>query len=121
MARCAVLLRNSPFVEEFTVAATTTSDTIEVARLPKGAVPLYGVVATSATLGGTATIAIGITGTTGKYRAAAVLTAVVPEVFGANAGIGTALTADETVFITIAAADLAAAATLRVMFVYAFD
>lgn len=108
------------FNEEVTLATQTTADTIEVARLPKGAIPLYGVVSTSVTLG-TATIAIGITGTTGKYRAAATLTAVTPEVFGVNAGIGEVLSAEETVFITIGTASLPASGTLRVMMVYAFD
>lgn len=106
--------------EEVTLATQTTSDTIVVAQLPKGAIPLYGVVSTSVTLA-TATIAVGITGTTGKYRAAATLTAVTPEVFGVNAGIGEVLAADEEVFITIAVASLPASGTLRVMMVYAFD
>lgn len=108
------------FCEEVTLATQTTADTIEVARLPKGAIPLYGVVSTSVTLA-TAQIAIGITGTTGKYRAAGTLTAVTPEVFGVNAGIGAAITAEETVFITISVASLPASGTLRVMMVYAFN
>lgn len=108
------------FVEEVTLATQTTSDTIEVARLPNGAVPLYGVLSTSVTLG-TATVAIGITGTTGKYRAAGVLTATTPEVFGVNAALGEALAAEEIVFITIGTASLPASGTLRVMFIYAVD
>lgn len=109
------------FVEDVTLATQTTSDTIEVARLPKGAIPLYGVLSASATLGATATIAIGITGTTGKYRAAATHTVTTPTLFGVNAALGGALAAEETVFITIAAASLPASGTLRVMFVYAVD
>lgn len=108
------------FIEEITLATQTTADTIEVAELPKGAIFLYGVASTSVTLG-TAQIAIGITGTTGKYRAAAVLTAVTPEVFGVNAAVGERLTVDETVFITISVASLPGAGTLRVHTYYTFN
>jgi hypothetical protein len=58
------------FNEEITLASQPTTDVIEVARLPRGAIPLYGVIETDTSLG-TATAAIGIAGTTGKYRAAA--------------------------------------------------
>ena len=108
------------FAEEVTLASQTTADTIEVALLPKGAIPLYAVISTSVTLA-TSQLAIGITGTTGKYRAAATLTAVTPEVFGVNAGIGAAISAEETVFITISVATLPASGTLRVLFFYAFN
>src|ERR1035437_9078883 len=63
-------------------AAPTTTDTIEIGFLPKGSVFLYGVLNTSVTMGASATVAIGIAGTTGKYRTAAVITAQAPEVFG---------------------------------------
>lgn len=109
------------FSEEVTLAAQATTDTIEVARLPKGAVPLYGVLSNTVTLGATAQIAIGITGTTGKYRAAAVKTTVTPEVFGVSAGLGEALAAEEIVFITISVAALAASGTLRVQMYYTFN
>ena len=77
-----------------TLAAQTTSDTIVIAKAKAGESFLYGVMNNSATLGASATVAIGITGTTGKYRAAAVKTSVVPEVFGPSAGMAT-LAADE--------------------------
>lgn len=109
------------FNEEITLASQTTSDTIEVARLPKGAIPLFGVLNTSVTLG-SSTIAIGISGSTGKYRAAAVFTAAdTPTLFGVNAAAGEALTAEETVIVTIAAATLPASGTLRVQFFYTFN
>lgn len=108
------------FNEEITLAAQANGDTIEVAKLPKGAIPLYGVIVPSATLA-TSTLAIGISGTPAKYRAAAVLTALTPEVFGASGGVGDALSADETVIVTIGVADLPAAGTVRVMIFYAFD
>lgn len=109
------------FNEAVTLAAQTTADTIEVAKLPKGARVLYGLLTTTVTLGAT-TVAIGITGTVGKYRAAAVFTAVdTPTLFGVTAGIGTALAAEEIVFLTLAAATLPASGTLRVMIFYTLD
>lgn len=109
------------FVEQVTLNSQTTSDTIEVARLPKGAKVLFGVIETDTSLG-TSTVAIGITSTTGKYRAAATFTATdTPTLFGVGAGLGTALTAEETVFITIGTASLPASGTLRVMFFYVVD
>src|SRR4051812_15327627 len=102
------------FAETVTLATQTTSDTIVVGLLPKGSVFLYGVINTTVTLG-SSTIAIGITGTTGKYRAAATFTAVdTPTLFGVNAATNVAETADRTVFITIAAASLPASGTLDV-------
>jgi len=65
---------------------------------------------------GSSTVAVGITGTTGKYRAGAVFTAVdTPTMFGPAAQIGAvdpALTAEESVFVTIGAASLPASGTL---------
>ena len=61
-------------METVTLASQTAADTIAVARLPKGAVLRGARIMTSVTLGAS-TIAIGIAGTTGKYRAAAVFTA----------------------------------------------
>lgn len=109
------------FVEEVTMNTQTTSDTIVVAKLPKGAIPLYGVLINSATMGASATVAIGITGTTGKYRAAATKTTITPEVFGITAGLGEPLTGDEEVFVTIGTASLPGSGTFRVMMFYAFD
>lgn len=109
------------FVEEVTMAGQTTSDTIVVAKLPKGAIPLFGILINSATMGASATVAIGITGSTGKYRAAATKTSITPEVFGVTAGLGEPLTADEEVFVTIGAASLPGSGTFRVMMFYAFN
>lgn len=68
------------FIEEIELAAQTPSDTIEVARLPKGAVPLYGVISASETLG-TATISIGTADAPAKYRATGVHTTTAPVLF----------------------------------------
>jgi hypothetical protein len=89
-----------------TLATQTTSDTIVIAKAHEGESFLYGVINASATLGGSATIAIGVTGTVAKYRAAAGHTAVsVPTLFGINAGVAT-VAAEEEIFITIAGASL---------------
>lgn len=109
------------FTETITLASQATTDTIVIGTLPKGAIPLYGILINSATLGASATVAIGITGTTGKYRAAAVKTSITPEVFGVTASTGVALTADETVFITIAVASLPSSGTACVSMFYAFN
>ena len=108
------------FNEEITLAAQAIGDTIEVARLPKGAVPLYGVIVPDTSLA-TAEIAIGVSGTAGKYRTSATLTATTPELFGVTGGVGGALTAEETVIATVGVAALPASGTLRVMFFYSFN
>lgn len=109
------------FSETFTLAAQATTDTIVIGRLPKGARFHFGILSNSATLGASATVAIGITGTTGKYRAAAVKTSVTPEIFGLEAGMGDELAAEEEVFITIAVAALPGAGEVRVKLFYTFD
>lgn len=108
----------------FTLSATavTTSDTLVIGTLPAGATFAFGVITASATMGASATLAIGTTGATGKYRAAATFTAVdTPTMFGVNTAVGVAdpgLTAEEQVFITIAAASLPTAGTLVVDIYY---
>jgi hypothetical protein len=109
------------FNEKVTLASQTTSDTIAVARLPKGARVLYGVLHGDTSLG-TATIAIGVAGVAGKYRAAATFTATnAPTLFGATAALGEPLAADEDVIVTVAVASLPASGTLRVQLVYSID
>jgi len=109
------------FCEEIALSGQPTTDTIEVARLPKGAIPLYGVLLTDTSLG-TATVAIGISGDIGKYRTAATFTVTdAPTLFGAAAAAGEALTGEEIVSLTIGTAALPASGTLRVMFFYAFN
>jgi len=105
----------------FTLNSQATSDTLVVGNLPPGATFAYGVINASATLG-SSTVAIGITGTTGKYRAAATFTtADTPTLFGiatVQAAADPALTAEENVFITIASAALPASGTLVVELFY---
>jgi hypothetical protein len=105
--------------EQITLASGvgTTADTIVVAYPSKGEQFLFGVLTSTVTLG-TSTVAVGITGATGKYRAAAAFTAVdTPTLFGAGAaGLGGAgkLAGDEEVFLTIATANLPTSGTLTV-------
>jgi hypothetical protein len=101
--------------EKITLASQTTSDTIVVAYPSAGETFLYGVITTDTSLS-TSTIAIGVGGATGKYKAAAanVTTANAPLLFGVVAGQAAKLTVDETVFITIGAASLPASGTLIV-------
>lgn len=105
----------------FTMNSQTVSDTLVVGTLPSGATFAFGILTASASLA-TSTLAIGITGTTGKYRAAAVSTAVdTPTFFGTAATSGApdpALSAEETVFCTIAVATLPAAGTVVVDLFY---
>ena len=105
--------------EQITLASGvgTTADTIVVAYPSKGEQFLFGVLTSTVTLG-TSTVAVGVTGATGKYRAAAAFTAVdTPTLFGAGAaGLGGAgkLTGDEEVFLTIGTANLPTSGTLTV-------
>ena len=98
-----------------TLAAQTTSDTIVIGQIPAGADFAFGVITSSVSLG-TSTVAIGVTGTTGLYRAAATFTAVdTPTPFGpATAVKAAAITGEQTVFITIGTASLPASGTLVV-------
>ena len=88
-------------------AAQANGDTIVLTKVPAGYTFAFGMINASATFGGTATIAIGIAGTTGKYRTAATHTTTVPTLFGLyTAADDVPLAAEETILLTIAAADL---------------
>jgi hypothetical protein len=101
-----------------TMAEQADGDTITLARVPAGMAFAYGVINASATLG-SATVAIGVSGTPAKYRAAAVFTAAIPTLFGVAASAAAAPLSDgETVILTIGADDLPAAGTLVVDLYY---
>ena len=109
------------FAETVTYASQATSDTIAVARLPKGAIFLYGLLTATVTAG-TATMAIGTAASAGKYRAAATFTATnAPTPFGLAANQHVALAAEEEVIITVGTAALPASGTLQVTIFYAFN
>lgn len=102
------------FQATITLASQIDGEIITLFDLPKGFRPLFGLLH-SPTLG-SSTIAIGIAGTTGKYRASAVHTAVVPTLFGAVGGMTAgALAADETVILTNTTAALPSSGQLTVM------
>lgn len=104
----------------FTYNTQTTSDTLTVGTLPAGATFAGGNITTSASTS-TATLAIGIAGTTGKYRAAAAVTTTdVPQPFGTAATVGAAspLSAEEQVIVTIGTASLPGSGTLVVDLFY---
>lgn len=88
--------------------------------IPKGARVLYGVLTTSASTG-SATVSVGISGSTAKYKAlAAYTTADTPLVFGVTAGL-TETTADEQIIVTTGGAALPASGTLTVTMFYVVD
>ena len=104
-----------------TLASQATTDRLIFGNLPAGATFAFGVLASSVSLG-TSTLAVGIVGTTGKYRAAGTFTAVdTPTLFGPAAQVGAAdpaLAAEEQVIGTIAVAALPASGTLVVDLYY---
>lgn len=91
-------------------------------KLPIGATVVGGTISTSVTTG-SATVALGITGTTAKYKAAAAVTATASaEIAIPHAAfMATALTAEENIFPTTASAALPASGTLRVVLYYVVD
>ena len=103
----------------FTLNSQATTDTLVFGNLPAGSVFAFGAITSSVTLA-TSTLAVGTSGTTGKYRAAAThTTANAPQIFGvASAVAGTPLTADEQVIGTIAVAALPSSGTLVVDLYY---
>jgi hypothetical protein len=96
-----------------TLATQTTADTIVIGQIPSGEDFAFGVLTSTVSLG-TSTIAIGISGNTGKYRAAATFTATdTPTFFGTTTQVAAlALSAEEQIYITIGVASLPASGTL---------
>jgi len=100
------------FRASFTLNSQASGDTITLAKIPAGYAFAYGIINASATLGASATVAIGTAASSGKYRAAAVFTAAAPTLFGVStAADDDALTAEETVILTIAVAALPSSGT----------
>lgn len=101
-------------------AGQDVGDDVVLARVPVGYTFAYGVITAAATAGAAATLAIGVDGNTGKYRAAAVFTAAnTPTLFGTAAAVGEAAPADVTeVKLTIAAAALPTSANFAVIDLY---
>ena len=97
------------------LAAQATIDTITIAQVPKDQAFAFGLLTADTSLG-TSTIAVGIAGTTGKYRAALVHTTPlnIPVLFGPLAAVEGLTAAQEKIFITIAAAALPGAGKLMI-------
>ena len=90
-----------------TFASQASGDDIVLAKIPAGYTFAFGMINASATFGASATVAIGVSGTTGKYRAAATHTATVPTLFGLyTAADDVPLAAAETVLLTVGVAAL---------------
>lgn len=100
--------------------ATDGTGTYELgAKIPKGARILRISLNTSVTFGASAQIAIGITGTTGKYRAAATFTTADQWVaLALNSVTGVELTAEEQLLMTVTVASLPASGKLLVLVEY---
>ena len=109
---------DAPYINGSSAASQIlTTDTVLLNRIPAGMRFLYGMLTSSVSLG-TSTIAIGIAGTTGLYRAAATFTAVdTPTLFGpaASAMALAPLAADQLVILTPAAANLPNTAGARLI------
>lgn len=88
--------------------AIASGDTVHLCRLPAGSMFAFGLINASATMGASATLAIGVASNTGKYRAAATFTSGdTPTLFGLNANVAMdPYTAEEDIILTIAAAAL---------------
>lgn len=96
------------------LASQADGDTVVLAQVPAGYAFAYGIINASATLG-SSTVAIGVSGTPAKYRAAATFTAAAPTLFGVSTGVDDApLTAQETVILTNTTAALPSSGTLIV-------
>lgn len=106
------------FRATITLASQADGDTVTLAKVPAGYAFAYGVINASATLG-SSTVAIGVAGTAGKYRASAAFTAAAPTLFGVVGAVDDApLTASETVILTNTTAALPSSGTLVVDLYY---
>ncbi len=104
-------------IAEFTCASDAVGTYTVPIVPPRGARVLTMFLNASATMGGTATIAIGIAGATGKYRAAATYTSADTLTFlSLNAATGAELAAEEQILMTGASAALPSSGRLLIMF-----
>jgi hypothetical protein len=103
------------------LAAQAIGDRLMLPRVPKGARGVHFRITPSVALGGVATIAIGIAGNVGKYRAAAIKNDARRNRVAKAAMLAAELAADEDPFLTVAAAALPGAGTLVVETIYSDD
>lgn len=102
------------------LTAQASGDTIVLGKLPTGGRLLFAAMNASATLGGTATVALGSPSAPAKYRAAATFTtANTPVLVNLSAAADDApLGEEETVILTVGAAALPGSGTLVIDLVY---
>ena len=105
-------------ISTFTLAAQAPGDRLMLPAIPKGARGVQFRIQSSVALGAAATIAIGVAGNTGKYRAAAIKNDTAIEHVASAVNTAAELAADEAPFITVAAAALPGAGTLTVETIY---
>lgn len=104
---------------EFTCASDAAGTYTAPIKLPKGARVIAGFINASATMGASATLAIGISGSTGKYRAAATYTTGDTfTLLGLNAALMTPLATEEQILLTVATAALPSSGRLLIGFLY---
>lgn len=101
------------------LAAQANGDTISLGKRPIGSRWLSGSIITDTSLG-SSTVAIGVSGTAAKYKAAATLTATdTPTGFSKAAAEAAApLTTEEEILLTIGAADFPSSGNLVVRYDY---
>ena len=96
------------------LAGQGAGDDVNLFVLPEGFRPLFGLLQSSASLG-SATVAVGVPGDPGRYRAAATFTAAdAPTPFGVTAFMAGALDGPQTVRLAIGTAALPGSGTLIV-------
>lgn len=107
---------------EFTCATDGTGTYTVPIVLPRGARVVCAFMNASATMGASAQIALGISGATGKYRAAATYTSAdTLSLFALNAATGAVLTAAEQILMTVSVAALPASGRLLIGFLYVIE
>lgn len=104
-------------IASFTLAAQAIGDRLMLPEIPAGARGVRHRMQSSVSLG-TSTLALGITGNTGKYRAAATLAVTTPEEISSAVTTAAELATAEKPFLTVAVAALPGAGTLTVETIY---
>jgi hypothetical protein len=102
-------------------AGLDAGSTIALSRIPAGAVVLGGII--WAPTDSDATLSVGISGSANKYMAATAAAAGAlagPYWFGATGGIGTQLTADETIIVTVGSATYSGG-VIKLMMLYVVE
>lgn len=103
---------------EFNFASDVAGTYTAPIKLPKGAMVIGAFINSSISLGST-TLAIGISGAAGKYRAAATYTSTDTTTWlGLNAALGEVLTDAEQIIITTASATAPSSGRLLIGFFY---